>query len=190
MENIQECAKFYETLMEKNYVFTLENGVKFTLFFKSANFYHLIGLHKLKDIRQLVDGSLSLNKIYKNILSGELSSELIEKSVFYNKISSRIENFEKISDTLDKNKSKIIIDFDPALVEGTELKNTKYILFRHLDSGYANLTLGENKNSIYPETFFTENSKRYISEQILLDVIDIEIIENRKKQKHNAKNTI
>lgn len=183
VKNIQECAKFYETLMGKNYIFTLENDIKFTLFFKASNFYHLIGLHKLKDIRQLVDGSLSLNKIYKNLLSGELSSAVIEKSAFYHKISSRIEHFEKILEMLDKNKSKIIIDFDPELVEGTELLNTKYILYKHLGSGYANLTLGENKDSIYPETFFTENSKRYISEQILLDVIDIEIVENHKKKK-------
>lgn len=183
MKNIQECAEFYETLMGKNYIFTLENGIKFIFFFKPSNFYHLTGLHKLNDIRQLVDGSLSLNKIYKNILSGELSTELIEKSVFYHKISSRVKHFGKILDMLDKSKSKIIIDFDPELIEGTELQNTKYILYRHLDSGYANLTLGEDKGSIYPETFFTENSKRYISEQILLDVVDIEIIENRKKKK-------
>lgn len=183
MKNIQECAKFYETLIRKNYIFTLENDIKFTFFFKVSNFYHLIGLHKLKDIRQLVDGSLSLNKIYKNILSGELSTAVIEKSALYHKISSRVEHFEKISDMLDKNKSKIIIDFDPELIECTELQNTKYILYRHLESGYANLTLGEDKGSIYPETFFTENSKRYISEQILLDVIDIEIVENRKKEK-------
>lgn len=182
MKDIKECAEFYKTLMRKDYVFTLENGIKFKIFFKSGNFYHLIGLHKLVDIKQLTDANTSPDKIFKDILSGRISVEAIEKSAFYNRISDRVKYFEKITDMLDKHKSKIIIDFDPALVEGTELKNTEYILYRHLNSGYANLTIGEKNGSTYPETFFAEDSKRYISEQNLLDILDIEIIEGHKKK--------
>ncbi len=182
MKDIQECAKYYKTLMRKDYVFTLENDIKFKIFFKSSNFYHLIGLHKLVDIKQLTDANVSPDKIFKDILSGRISVETIEKSVFYDRIRDRVKYFEKITDMLDKYKSKIIIDFDPELVEGTELKNTEYILFRHLSSGYANLTIGEKNGFTYPETFFAEDSKRYISEQNLLDILDIEIIEGRKKK--------
>ena len=182
MKDIQECAKFYKTLMHKDFVFTLENGVKFKIFFKPSNFYHLIGLHKLTDVRQLTDANASYSKIYKDIISGRISTKIIESSAFYNKISDRVKYFEKITDMLDKQKSKIIIDFAPELVDGTELKNTEYILFRHLNSRYANLTIGKNDDYIYPETFFAEDSKRYISEQTLLDIVDIEIIESFKKK--------
>lgn len=183
MKDIQECAKFYESLMRKDYIFTLENGVKFKIFFKPSNFYHLIGLHKLTDIRQITNKNTSSAKVYKDILLGQISVKTIEKSEFYSRISSRVEYFEKISDMLDKCKSKIIIDFNPELIEGTDLENTIYILYRHLNSGYANMTIGEKDNFIYPETFFVENSKRYISEQILLDVLNIEIINPAKKKR-------
>lgn len=181
VKDIRECAEFYKSLMRKDYLFTLENGINFKIFFKASGFYHLIGLHKLTDIRQLTDNSVSPDKLYKDILNGRKSSAIIEKSAFYSRISDRIKHFERIADMLDKEKSKIIIDFDPELIEGTELKNTKYILYRHLKSGYANLTLGEKDSFVYPETFFFEDSKRYISEQILLDILNIEIIEKGKK---------
>lgn len=179
MKNLQECAKLYETLMNKNYIFTLENGIKFKIFFKPGNFYHLLGLHKIKDVQQLKD--ISREKVYKDILDGTLESSVIESSVFYYKIADRIKYFEKITDMLDKEKSKIIIDFDCELVDGSELEFTKYILYRHLKSGYANLTIGEKQGRVYPETYFFEDSKRYISEQFLLDIVNIEIKPLKKK---------
>lgn len=138
-----------------------------------------MGLHKLSDLRRLKSENPA--KVFKDILSGNISVETIESSSFYYKIADRIEHFEKIADMLDKEKSKIIIDFNRELINGTELINTKYILYRDISlynddlSGYANLTIGERQNKIYPETFFYEKSKRYISEQILLDILDIEI---------------
>ncbi len=180
MKNIKECAEFYNTLLHKDYIFTLENGIQFTIFFKPNNFYHLVGLHKLTDIKRTFDGKAH-DKIFKDILSGKISTTAIEKSVFYNRICNRITYFEQIADMLDKEKSKIIIDFNPSLIPGTDLLNTKYILYRHLHSGYANLTIGEKDKKTYPETFFVENSKRYISGQDLLDIYSIEIIERKKK---------
>ena len=82
-----------------------------------------------------------------------------------------------------KDKSKIIIDFDRNLVSGTELINTKYILYRNLSDSYINLTMGESSDKIYPETFFVENSKKYISEQVLLEIENIDVIERTKKKK-------
>ncbi len=185
MKDIQECAKFYKTLMRKDYIFTLENGIVFKLFFKASNFYHLIGLHKLKDIRQLSGDSVAPDRIYKDILSGSISVKTIENSSYYTKIADRIEHFEKIADMLDKDKCKIIIDFDASVVQGgTDLLKTKYILYRLVNLSYANLTIGEDEKGPYPETFFFEVSKKYISEQNLLDVENIEVIEKGKKRAH------
>lgn len=181
MKNIQECAKLYKTLLNKEYIFTLENDYTFSIVFKQSNFYHLTGLHKLTDIRRLFGLKTSYDNIYKNILSGKINYQSIEKSIFYERIKNRIEYFETITDMLNKDKSKIIIDFDRNLVDGTELINTKYILYRIISDGYANLTIGENQSKIYPETFFVENSKKYISEQTLLDIKNIEIIERKKE---------
>ena len=186
MKNIQECAKFYSILTGKDYIFTLENDIKFKIYFLPGAFYHLIGLHKLSDLNSLKSNNPTT--VYKDILNGNISVETIENSSFYYKIADRIAHFEKIADMLDKEKSKIIIDFNRELINGTELINTKYILYRDISlysndlSGYANLTIGERQNKIYPETFFYERSKRYISEQILLDVIDIEIKKTSRKR--------
>ena len=37
------------------------------------------------------------------------------------------------------------------------------------------LTIGKNSKQYYPETFFYEDSNRYINEQILLDIVDISV---------------
>ncbi len=183
MKDIKECAKLYKTLLNKDYIFTLEQGIKFKLFFKMGNFHHLLGLGKLKDIENL---NLKRNKaedIYKKILKGDIKPDLIEKSSFYQLIKDRIENFQGITDLLDANKCKILIDFDKELLESTNLTNTKYILYKHKNDGYLHLTLGDIGKGIYPETFFFENSKRYISEQTLLDIIDIEILDRKNIKK-------
>ncbi len=186
MENIQECAKYYKCLLGKEYIFTLEDGFKFSFYFQPSNFHHLLGLHKLTDVRDVWNGKPA--RVFNNILNGYISVDKIENSAKYYIISNRVKHFEKTTDMLDKEKSKIIIDFNRDLVSGTDLINTKYILYRDISlydegiGGYANLTIGEKQNKIYPETFFYEDSKKYISEQILLDIIDIEVRKPNRKR--------
>lgn len=186
MKDIRECAELYATLLDKDYLFTLERNIRFKLFFRDSNFAHLLGLEKLKDIEQLQTQSKA--RIYEDILSGDLSHRRICNSSKFNHIENRILHFQEITDMLDVEKCKIIIDFDPTLVPGTDLKNTEYILYRHIKNGYAHFTLGNKGNGIYPETFFYENSKRYINGQHLLDVQNIEI-RNARKSKKNQNNT-
>ena len=183
MKDIKECAEFYKSFLNKDYIFTLEGDIKFKIFFVKGNFHHLLGLGKLKDIEELNIEKNKADKIYKDILSGDISIEKIENSVFYYKILNRVENFQNITDLLDIDKCKIIIDFDRNLLDDTNLINTKYILFKHKNDGYIHLTLGDKGKGIYPETFFYEGSKRYITEQVLLDIIDIEIVTHAKKKK-------
>lgn len=47
------------------------------------------------------------------------------------------------------------------------------MFFAHENTGYTHFTVAQKGNLFYPETFICENSKRYISEQTLLDVKDI-----------------
>ena len=47
------------------------------------------------------------------------------------------------------------------------------MFFAHENTGYTHFTVAQKGNLFYPETFIYENSKRYISEQTLLDVKDI-----------------
>ena len=171
-KNIQECAKFYESLLKKEFIVTLENGMAFSFYFRRENFYHLLGLHKLTDIQQLQNPNRAL--IYKEIKNGKLSYLTIQNSKFYNRISERINYFDHISALLNKEHSKIIVEFDPDIVSNTHLKNTRFIFYKHETTGYSLLTIGKIKY-FYPETFMYENSKRYLTGQKFLNVINIEI---------------
>lgn len=186
MEDIKECAELYETLLNKDYIFTLEQGIQFKLFFKKSNFHHLLGLSKLTDVENLSLNRNTAEDIYKKILKGDITSRMIENSSFYHKIKNRIVNFQNILDLLNIEKCKIIIDFDKSLLDKTNLVNTVYILYRHKNDGYVHLTLGDKGEGIYPETFFCENSKRYTSGQTLLDIVDIKILDRRKGKRSSV----
>lgn len=121
-------------------------------------------------------------RLYIKILNQEIPPSIVEQSVHYNKIENRIKYFDKIFETLDKDKCKIIIDFDPIKVGDSTLTNTKYILYVRMPEGYFLFTLVMvRKNKVYPETMFFEPSAMYNNNQTLLDVYDIKVV-NKKHQ--------
>lgn len=175
MKDIKECAELYKSLLNKNYIFTLENGITFTIYFQPSHFFHLIGLHKLNDLEKLTENSKSI--VFKKILRGQITQAYIEKSLHYRSMSNRIQYFEEIANMLDKENSKVIVDFDHSkLTFESELNNTKYILYRRVKDGCAHTTIGKEKRELYPETFFFDESKRYLTGQTLLDIIKIETV--------------
>lgn len=183
--DIKECAVLYQSLLNKKYIFSIEGNTSFSIEFKKDNFHHLLGLHKLKDQQLLVirKPQNDAAKIYEKILNQEIPSKIVEQSTNYWRIENRIKYFEKIFDTLDKDKCKIIIDFDPSKVGDSSLKNTKYILYVRMPEGYFLFTLGIVRNSkIYPETMFFEPSAMYNNNQKLLDVYDIKVVEKKPKK--------
>lgn len=171
MNTILECASLYESLLYKEFILTLENGTVINIIFEKRNFYHLLGLHKLYDIDVLKGNKI---QIYNKIFNEIITDKHIKKSSFYNKIENRVKYFDIVPELLN---SKIIIDFDPMLLGNTELKNTKYILYRKHQFGYSHLTIGNKNGKLYPETFIVENSKRYINGQTLLDIIHVKVVD-------------
>jgi len=169
---LEECADVYGNLLHKYFILTLEDGTTITLIFNKSAFPHLLGLHKLADLPQIKNISAAM--IYKNILYNRITNKDIGKSKHIDKIADRLKYFNSIPELLN---SKIIIDYNDELVANSKLNKTKYILFKRTPpDGYIHLSLGSNGNKIYPETFFYEGSKRYINEQILLDIVDVQII--------------
>lgn len=179
MSTIRDCAIVYHELLNKKYNFTLEGNIKFTLEFNPAYFYHLLGLEKLTDIAQFKGRKPA--KIFKDIYSGKISDKIIHNSKHYHLIEDRIQHFDQLPNLLHFDKSnKIIIDFDRSKLSfNSYLKNTKYILYKRIDVKYIHLTIG-NKAVLYPETFIVENGSTYVSEQIMLDILNIDIIERQQ----------
>ena len=183
-KDVFECAQFYSTLLNKKYTITLENDFKFSFYFTPNNFYHLIGLEKLGNISAFKGKSSGL--IFKKILQKEISPQIIKNHKKYGMIANRIKYFERIGDLLDKEQSKVIINFDCNLVPTTKLFNTVFIFFAHEESGYTHLTIGKDGIKYYPETFIYENSQRYVNKQDLLDITNIKIENVRKSGQKKA----
>lgn len=173
---LNNCITVYENLIRRHYILTLENDVVLELSFKPSNFYHLLGLEKLSDISQL-----NINAPARN--AGKVYLDLKKEK--------RLRYFDQIPGLLQS--SKIIVDFDRRLlknengIEYSKLYHTKYILYRKLDCldcAYLHLTIGQKEPScsFYPETFFYEASKRYISGQELLDIKDVQAIPIQRKR--------
>ena len=180
-KDLFECAQFYNTLLHKKYTITLEGGFQFSFFFSPDNFYHLIGLEKLNNLSAFKGQSKTV--IFKKFLKRQMPLKHIEGHRDYPKIANRIRLFDRIDKLLDKQHSKLIIEFDSDLVENTKLLKTVFIFFAHERSGYTHLTIGHDEGVYYPETFIYEDSKRYINEQDLLDIVDIKVENIGKKKK-------
>jgi len=104
MDLIQICAKSFQELLAYDYHFIIGRKGKlkeFYLNFDKADFHHMLGLHKLKDIAQIQHGMRE--KIFDKIVSGEITEELIKKSAYYDGMKMRIIPLTGLQDMLDEN---------------------------------------------------------------------------------------
>lgn len=180
MDILKKSAEVYRQYVDYNYTFLLDCELSITVAFRAAYFHHLVGLQYLTDIAQ-VDKTRPNNSatgIYKKILNGKITHELIQKSAFYEKIEERIAYFVELGEVIS---SKFIIDFDYTKVPKTELMS-KYLLYKQYENGYAILGLKyDSINDVYiPETFIFNHSDYYIKEQISYDVINVSSKHYRK----------
>lgn len=174
MDILKKSAEIYADYVDCDYTFKLDCDIEVTVAFRAGNFYHLIGLQYLTDIAQLdrTRKSNTNTSIYKKILKGRITQELILKSDFYYLIAERLLYFLNLGEVIS---SKFIIDFDYTKLPKTDLLS-KYLIYRQYENGYAILGLRYDwKNSVYiPETFIFEHTDYYIKDQITYNIIDVE----------------
>jgi hypothetical protein len=160
MDILKNCALSFQKLIGYKYHFVIgrkEQMKEFYLSFDKADFHHLVGLHKLKDIAQIQQGMR--NKIFDQILKGEITIELIEKSTYYEQMKERIIPLTYLEEMLDDN--QMIFRYNE--------KIHKYSLIKadYLLEGKANLIpvflfLGKrNENEQMCRTFFRVGCKDY-----------------------------
>lgn len=104
MDLIQACATTFQSLLIYEYHFIIGRKGKlkeFYLTFNKADFHHLLGLHKLKDIAQIQQGMRE--KIFDKIISGKITNELIKKSTYYEQMKGRIVPLIGLEEMLDGN---------------------------------------------------------------------------------------
>ena len=105
--------------------YRLYGGKSFELEIDIKALPHLMGLHYLTDIRQLArfadkdDKHYTSKEVLRDIRNGVLNDSLIKSSIYFSKIEDRYNNFteQNISSLLKA--SKVIIDFNPNVVNGS-----------------------------------------------------------------------
>ena len=129
MDYLQICAKAFEKLLDVQYHIVLGRKgklVNLNILFEPKEFHHLIGLHKLHDLR-LARGNRE--KIFYEILAGKISMEDLKKSRYYSEIQKRLEPFYKIENIFDSN--KVVFRYNSklqtfSLIEAEYLLSTPY----------------------------------------------------------------
>ena len=90
MDHLLECAEAFEQLLDVQYHIVLGRKnrlTELTLRFDPTEFHHLVGLHKLRDLR-LARGNRE--KIFYQILSKTICMEDIKKSRYFPEIQDRM----------------------------------------------------------------------------------------------------
>lgn len=166
MDLLQECALVFQTLFAYEYHFVIGRKGQlreFYLTFEKADFHHLSGLHKLKDIAQIQQGMRG--KIFEQILNGNISSELIEKSAYYEQMRGRILPLTDLEKMLDDN--KMIFRYNEKVHKFSLIK-ADYLLEGQANSIPSFLFLGKRNDDEMEQmcrTFFRIEDKDYTEGQ-------------------------
>lgn len=191
-DNLLLATKSYNNLINKNFIIKIkkENNIRIIkVQFKKENFYHLIGLHYIKDIPKVDCRKNKKTTIFNNILNGKIKYTDIEKSALFNdKIKNRIDFFKEIDKLIFDG---IIIDFDKNKLDFNSKLKGIYIFFKTKENTYLHLALGIKdtaKDILYPESFFVENNNKYIKNQDLYEILSITQEDITKRKKSSSKN--
>lgn len=129
MDHLYACAKAFEHLLDFQYHIIIGRkgkSVELNILFDSTEFHHLIGLHKLHDLRIARENR---DKVFQQILTGNISMNDLKKSQYFPNIQKRIEPFIQIENFLDSN--KLIFRYNQklqtfSLIEAEYLLSTPY----------------------------------------------------------------
>lgn len=175
MDNLQICAKAFEHLLDTKYHIIIGRKVKLAelnLLFDPTEFHHLIGLHKLRDLR-LSKGNRE--KIFFQILNGSISIDHLKKSRYFPMVEKRIEPLSQIESLLDSN--NLIFRYNPnlqffSLIEAeyllsTPYKNTEIYIF---------LDRRSSSDIFFCRSFFPKEGKDYTKGQAIWTLLKKEKI--------------
>lgn len=104
MDQLWKCASAYEKLLDITYKIILGRKGKLAelqISFEAVYFHHLMGLHKLTDLRI---SRANREKIFQDILMGKISYDSIARSRYFSEIECRFHPFLSLESLLDQNK--------------------------------------------------------------------------------------
>ena len=172
---LREAATFYrDNLSNKRFELIIGRkgqNKRLELLFLPCHFYHLIGLHKLADIPRL---RRSPDNIFREILSGRISYNDIEKSVFIDQITNRMVYHKDLFNILNAESlffKSLHGKFKGIYADCVLTKSTEDSL------GYSFLFLAKQDSVHFPCSFFTRDEMReYTKEGTKWNIISIKEI--------------
>ena len=175
MDYLQTCAKAFERLLDIKYHIIIGRKGKLTelnILFDPTEFHHLVGLHKLHDLR-LARGNRE--KIFRQILDGNLCMDDLKKSRYYTTIQKRVEPFSQIEKFLDSN--NLIFRYNQKL-QSFSLIEAAYLLSTPYESTdvYIFLDRLPDPNSFFCRSFFPKEDTDYTKGQALYTLLKKEKI--------------
>lgn len=166
MDLLQRCALAFQVLIAYEYHFIIgRKGTlrEFYLTFNKADFHHMAGLHKLRDIAQIQQGKR--DKIFDKILNGEITLDLIQKSGYFKEMEERLLPLMGLEKMLDNN--NLIFRYNEKL-QKYSLIRADYLLEGQAFNIPAFLFLGKRNNNEAEQmcrTFFRIGDKDYTEGQ-------------------------
>ncbi len=198
MDQLLKCAAAYQKLLNITYRIILGRKGKLTelsLYFEPVSFHHLIGLHKLKDLRI---ARANREKVFHDILSRKLTYHSISHSKYFHLIEQRLLPFSNLEQLLDQNKLffRYNTKLNPfSLIEADYLLSTPY----EKNDIYIFLTKQDDTAQYLCRSFFPKEQKDYTvgqtiytllyKEKICLSTDEVQIQYNRLTPKSKTLHT-
>jgi len=162
LNKLKECAFAFNKLLNKEYYIKAvrkDKIIEVRLFFEKEHFYHLLGLHKLRDIEQLKINSV---KLFDNILNEKITYKDISSSRFFDDISDRIEYLPYLEQILDDEKT--IIKYNKSRCKSSI--DAKYILYGKINGLNVHyfIDIDEKKQKYFGRTFFARQDYIYLQD--------------------------
>lgn len=180
---LYDAARSYSKLIGTKLEFVLGKKGKLQrliIVFDSTGFYHLAGLHKLKDI-QVIKG-ISSSKILKNILNGIITAKMIEKSSFYHVVKERLNIISEFPNALKDN--SIVWKFNRLRINKGSKINWDYLIEygEKPQITYLFLRLSNSNATKYScISTFRKKERDYTRLQIRMTVLKITFTDRQNK---------
>lgn len=161
MDLLLQSAQEFQKLLDYQYHFFIGRKGKmleFTISFEAADFHHLAGLHKLRDIVRFQTGKRA--DILRDILAGKLTVTHAGKSAFFPEMEPRLKPLTALEHFLDSN--DMIFRYNER-VQAFSLIQADYLLQNDFEGSPVYLFLVKRKDvdTQVCRTFFPKSGKDY-----------------------------
>ena len=161
MADILQAAKSFKNLLDVEYQILLgkkNKQLNLSIDFERLHFYHLAGLHYLKDLADTLKGDRGI--VFEKILDGKITQADLESSIHYPEIKDRIEYLVYLESLMDSNET--IFKYNPAL-EAFSVIQADFLLKNQVQARNIFIFLSGDKSNgkYFCRSFFPQTDKDY-----------------------------